>query len=218
MSYSLEEILETIRAADAPIVWPPPSEDALLVPRWRSELSSSAVSLSTQTQTTQSASATSLTGRPSKSQNAAKKRSHAKKSASAASAPAKPDLRRKVLEKLARKMFDQQNAAPAAASPVASMFAPHSALAPPTLAPHSVVAPPVTVSFDYNNLSPERALVFLEETFTHIVSESIHEPTHIYMHVAVLKQYALEIAAQRLPVSLDDWSVVAQDALSVFRK
>ena len=93
---------------------------------------------------------------------------------------------------------------------------PQSALSAPP--PQSVLCDrlaPITLSVDYNNMSSAQALVILDEVFTRTFKELVHDQIPLFMHVALLKQYALEIAAHRMPVLLHDWSRIPQDAINV---
>ena len=105
--------------------------------------------------------------------------------------------------------------APCAPPPLSVLCAP-----PPLLAIAPLASPPlapITLSVDYNNMSSAQALVLLDEVFTRTFKEVIQDQTSIFMHVALLKQYALEIAVHRMPVSLHDWSLIAQDAINVLK-
>lgn len=66
-------------------------------------------------------------------------------------------------------------------------------------------------------MSSAQALVLLDEVCTHTFKDLVQDQTSLFMRVALLKQYALEIAAHRMPVSLHDWLLIAQDANNVLK-
>ena len=245
MSLTWEDILETIKESDATLEWRP-NADALSERSRQNESTSSVATLTTLTPTTQTASSNSLAGRAA-TRGRTKPRAPKKKRFPACKADLRKRVLQKMANKLIAQNIPAPPPSLASAfcaphsalasslcaplssslcAPLLSVCAPLASApcAPPPLSvlcapPLLAIAPlaPITLSVDYNNMSSAQALVLLDEVFTRTFKEVIQDQTSIFMHVALLKQYALEIAVHRMPVSLHDWSLIAQDAINVLK-
>ena len=242
MSLTWEDILETIKESDATLEWRP-NADALSERSRQNESTSSVATLSTLTPTTQTASSNSLAGRAA-TRGRTKPRAPKKKRFPACKADLRKRVLQKMANKLIAQNIPAPPPSLASAfcapphsalasslcaplssslcAPLLSVCAPLASApcAPPLLAIAPLASPPlapITLSVDYNNMSSAQALVLLDEVFTRTFKDVIQDQTSLFMHVALLKQYALEIAAHPMPVSLHDWSHIAQDAINVLK-